>query len=164
MYNIRCLRGLQDREKQAEHYSYVGDQRKAANKRFTLLGAQFVRISLISRATWQSISLVPHIPSSPLPLSHSRSFCNNGRLSFCLFLIPGGKCIVLHEKKICFSWAYNKWSDWSCCMKMAMCLMKEEGTGVQRAESISVSADEPHLNPFQMKTRMLGLSCFCSGH
>lgn len=51
MYNIRCLCVLQDREKQAEHYSYVGDQRKAANKRFTLLGAQFVRISLISRAT-----------------------------------------------------------------------------------------------------------------
>lgn len=51
MYNIKCLCALQDREKQAEHYSYVGDQRKEANKRFTLLGAQFVRISLISRAT-----------------------------------------------------------------------------------------------------------------
>lgn len=46
-----------------------------------------------------------------------------------LFLLFYSRWEVYHFAwKICFSCAYNKWSDWSCCMKTTVCLMKEEGT------------------------------------
>lgn len=148
-----------------------GSERKQQNKRFTLLGAQFVRISLTSRTTWQNTCL---LSSSLLPLPFSpplQTLLSNGWLSFSSFFrflffffsIQVGS--VYHFVwKICFSCEYNKCSDWSCSMKTAVCLM-EEGTVVMGGVSPYLSTDEPHSNSsFQMKTKMLPLPWYCSGH
>lgn len=109
-----------------------GIREKQQNKRFTLLGAQFVRISLTNRATWQNICWLSSFLFSPFPFpSTTADLSIMEDFLFVLLSSPSPlqfqvESVSFCMKKICFSCKYNKWSDWSSSIKMAMCLMKEE--------------------------------------
>lgn len=101
-----------------------GSEQIQPNKRFTLLGAQFIRISLMSRATWRNICLAAAAPPGlPSPLHHSRSFLNKWKTFSFLFQFQVGS-VSLWQKNLCFFFffsEYNTWSDWSCSRTMALC-------------------------------------------
>lgn len=146
-----------------------GSEQKQQNKRFTLLGAQFGRISLTSRTTWQNICVLSSFLSSPLPSSFAAldlfSIMEDLVSFFSSFFLNSRWEVYRFAWKICFSCDYNKCSDWRCSMKTAVSNERGGDYSSMGGTLPDLSAEEPQSNPrFQMKTKMLPLPYHCSGH
>lgn len=139
-----------------------GSEQKQQNKRFTLLGAQFGRISLTSRTTWQNICLLSSFLSFPRPSSFATLdlfSIMEDLVSFfsSFFKIPGGKCIVLREKSVFPVTITNVLID--VALWKRPCLMKEEGTTAPWVERFPIYLQRSHSETPGFKWRPKRYHC-----